>query len=308
MTTRAQAVGDQASALDSLSAVAPRSLDPELANDADRRITGVQSGGVQRTGVASGAFPEASPCCGQCESLPALSGTDGCFWCLQLPGRTATELLGRLAAMPGMSNPDRINPEREHTLTLIRALHPMPGLAWTEIRDEAVALATHGWSVLPGTYQVDDDGEWLGKHRAGGLEPIADIWTMASTTDPTVAQDWWTRRPYSVLLACGIMIDAFEVPQAHSEQAMMRLRERKVSGPVAMTPFGSLLFFARTGVVDADRVLDPEIRWHSDGAWVPLPPTTRSGALYRWRVAPQDSGWCLPSVTHAYRALSEPAR
>jgi hypothetical protein len=193
-------------------------------------------------------------------------------------------------------------------MTRIRALHPMPGLAWTEIRDEAVAFAGHGWPVLPGTFQVGDDGEWLGKHRAAGLEPVADIWTMASTTDPTVAQDWWTRRPYSVLLACGIMVDAFEVPQHHSELAMERLRTRKALGPVAMTPFGSLLVFARTGVVDADRVLDSEIRWHSDGAWVPLPPTTRSGAPYRWRSAPQESGWCLPATNRVHRALSEPDR
>lgn len=188
-------------------------------------------------------------------------------------------------------------------MTQLRALHPMPGLAWTQIRDEAVAFASHGWPVLPGTYQVDD--EWLGKQRAAGLEPIADIWTMASTTDPTVAQDWWTRRPYSILLACGIMVDAFEVPQDQSEEAMMRLRARKVLGPVTMTPFGSLLIFARTDVVDADQVLGSEIQWHSDGAWVPLPSTTRCGVPYRWRGAPKESGWGLPSATQVHRALFE---
>lgn len=62
MTRRAQVVGDQVDALDGLSAVTPvRSCDrsvhgPELAKDADRRIAGVQSDSVQRTGVASGPF------------------------------------------------------------------------------------------------------------------------------------------------------------------------------------------------------------------------------------------------------------
>lgn len=67
----------------------------------------------------------------------------------------------------------------------------------------AIELARHGWSVLPGTYQLTEHACWLGKPSAVGLEPVVELWPMAATLDPDRAMDWWTRRPYSVLLACG---------------------------------------------------------------------------------------------------------
>jgi hypothetical protein len=207
-----------------------------------------------------------------------------------------------------------------------RRLHPMPGLAWTQLRDDVVALVRHGWPLLPGTYQVDDEEEWFGKPHAADLEPVADLWTMAATTDPTVAANWWTQRPYSVLLSCGITIDAFEIAKDFADEGMERLRD--VPGPVAVTPFGALLVFAHRSAVDADRALWPEVQWHREGKWVPLPPTTRvrlrpetdgpaiegkwvplppttrEGIPYRWRREPHTLGWRLPSAFRVFRALS----
>jgi hypothetical protein len=177
----------------------------------------------------------------------------------------------------------------------IRALHPMPGLAWTQVRDDAVAFADHGWPVVPGTYQLAEHGAWLGKPQATGLEPIADDWTIAATSDPTVAMDWWTRRPYSVLLACGTTVDAFEVPKAHGQRVLDSLRSSRALGPVAVTPCGSLLVFAKVEPLDAAQMIGLDIRWYSDGSWVPLPPTSRAGVPHRWRLAPAAVGWRVPA-------------
>lgn len=189
------------------------------------------------------------------------------------------------------------------TQSTSRALHPMPGLAWTDLRDDAAAFAGHGWPVLPGTYQLAASGVWLGKPRSTKLEPIADVWTMAATTDPTVAAQWWAERPYSLLLACGILVDAFEVPQQLGGSILDYLR--MTSLPVAVTPRGSMLVFARTSPVNTDQVPPAEIRWHSMGSWVALPPTVCAGVPYRWKQDPHSLGWRLPEATRLHRALED---
>jgi hypothetical protein len=175
----------------------------------------------------------------------------------------------------------------------------IPGLAWTEIRAAAVDLARHGWPVLPGTYQLAAHTAWLGKPAAAGVEPIAPLWQLATTTDPDEALEWWTRRPYSVLLACGAKVSAVEVSALHGQRALDQhsLLER---GPIAATPFGSWLFFVRSD----DEQLRPELGGaaHGNGAWLPLPPTTREGQPYRWKV---------PAAAHpsaAAHAATEPNR
>jgi hypothetical protein len=180
----------------------------------------------------------------------------------------------------------------------------IPGLAWTEIRATAVELAGQGWPVLPGTYQLVEDGVWLGKAAAVGLEPAAARWQQAATTDPNVALDWWTRRPYSVLLACGSAVSAVEVLATHGQRALAHLLPPD-HGPVAVTPFGSWLFFVR-----GDREpLRPELaanahaQLHTVGTWLPLPPTAWEGLPYRWEVPPSAVGWVLPVSTDVQRAL-----
>lgn len=180
----------------------------------------------------------------------------------------------------------------------------IPGLAWTEIRAAAVDLARHGWPVLPGTYQLAERGAWLGKSGAVGLEPAAALWQRATTTDPDVALDWWTRRPYSVLLACGAAVSAVEVPTRHGQRALAQVSPPE-RGPVAATPFGSWLFFVRG---DNDP-LRPELaahahaHLHAGGAWLPLPPTARDGLPYRWKVSPSVAGWALPASVDVQRVL-----
>lgn len=180
----------------------------------------------------------------------------------------------------------------------------IPGLAWAETRAVAVDLAQHGWPVLPGTYQLAEHGAWLGRSGAAGLEPVAALWQLATTTNPDVAMEWWTRRPYSVLLACGAGVDGVEVPAAHGHRALAQLSPAQ-RGPVAVTPFGSWLFFVRSD----DEPLRPELaanahaQLHASGAWLPIPPTARGGLPYRWRVPPSTVGWALPASAEVQRVL-----
>lgn len=191
-----------------------------------------------------------------------------------------------------------------HRMRIAPVVPGIPGLAWAETRAVAVDLARHGWSVLPGTYQLAEHGAWLGRSGAAGLEPVAALWQLATTTDPDVAKEWWTRRPYSVLLACGAGVNGLEVPAAHGHRALAQLSPAQ-RGPVVVTPFDSWLFFVRSD----DEPLRPELaanaraQLHASGAWLPIPPTARDGLPYRWQVSPSTVGWALPASAEVQRVL-----
>ncbi|WP_100208813.1 bifunctional DNA primase/polymerase [Saccharomonospora azurea] len=199
--------------------------------------------------------------------------------------------------MSNLDHPDRCP-------TLAPLVPAIPGMAWTENRAAAVELASYGWPVLPGTYQLAEHGVWLGKHGAAGLEPASALWQVDTTTDPDVAMEWWTRRPYSVLLACGVGVDAVELFAPHGQCALTQLSP-PMRGPVAATPFGSWLFFVRSD----DEPLRPELaatghaQLHARGAWLPIPPTAREGLPYRWQVPPSEVGWVLPASADVQRVL-----
>jgi hypothetical protein len=184
----------------------------------------------------------------------------------------------------------------------VRLVHPVPGLRWTESRDAAADYAAHGWSVLPGTYQVADDSVWLGKPGAMGLEPVAAMWAMASTTDAAVATQWWTQRPYSVLLACGGRVDAIEVRADHGYRAQALLAGRGDLGPIVVTPHGNWLLLVRSGG-EIRRGLAAAARLRARGDWIPLPPTSSTGVPYRWRVNPGKDGWTLPDASEVQQSL-----
>ncbi|MGH3857248.1 MAG: bifunctional DNA primase/polymerase [Pseudonocardiaceae bacterium] len=180
----------------------------------------------------------------------------------------------------------------------------IPGLAWADTRAAAADLAQHGWPVLPGTYQLAEHGAWLGKLDAAGLEPAAALWQLATTTNPDVAMEWWTRRPYSVLLACGAGVNGVEVPGTHRQRALAQLSPTQ-RGPVALTPLGSWLFFVRSDDEPLRRELaaNAHAQLHASGAWLPIPPTARDGLPYRWRVPPSTVGWALPASAEVQRVL-----
>jgi Bifunctional DNA primase/polymerase, N-terminal len=154
-----------------------------------------------------------------------------------------------------------------HRTRIAPLVSGLPGLTWAETRGAAVDLALHGWPVVPGTYQLAEHRAWLGKPGAAGLEPVSDLWQLATTTNPDMVMELWTRRPYLVLLACGAGVDG--VSGAHGQRALAQLSPAQ-RGPVTVTPFGLWLFFVRSG----DEPLRPELaanahaQLHASGAWL----------------------------------------
>ncbi|WP_373289927.1 bifunctional DNA primase/polymerase [Saccharopolyspora thermophila] len=185
-----------------------------------------------------------------------------------------------------------------------RLLHPLPGeTSWAQLRDEAAVFAEHGWPVHPGTFQIGGKSNWLGRPDTYRLEPVAASWEKVATTDSSVAARWWSRRPYSLLLACGRLVDAFEVHGDLGRLALELLGERGVVCPAAQTPAGTWLFFAgRRGVSGTET---SRVRHHGVGAWVPLPPTAAGGFAYEWRVSPHSVGWHLADGARVCGALVE---
>ena len=160
--------------------------------------------------------------------------------------------------------------------------------------------------MLPGWYHLDDrEGCW-GSPGAAGLRPVASLWSVTPPVAPDRALDWWTRRPYSVLLACGHSVDAVEVTAEHGARALERLSGDRL-GPVAASSSGCWFFFVsgdgprlRTELLECARV-----RHHARGCWLPLPPSSRDGLAYSWRVAPSDVDWSLPCAAEVQRVLAE---
>lgn len=180
----------------------------------------------------------------------------------------------------------------------VRLLPPSPGMAsWTDLRAAAVAFAEHDWPVMPGTYQLAEHSSWLGKKgEPTGLMPVDDNWTSAATTDPAVAQDVWTNRPYSILLRCGVTVDAIEIPAGLGNAALAALRDKQQVGPIAITPFDTWMLLVKAGVPLLPKLAERvgiSLRAHS--TWVPLPPTERARIPYRWRMSPVAVGWAMPS-------------
>ncbi|MBQ0928624.1 bifunctional DNA primase/polymerase [Saccharopolyspora endophytica] len=177
-------------------------------------------------------------------------------------------------------------------------------MGWAEIRSAACELAQHGWAVLPGTYQLAEHGAWLGSPGAVTLEPIPGFGRASEPTTMAMAMEWWTRRPYSVLLACGAGINAVEVTATHGNRVLKELAG-SAGGPVAVTPVGSWVFFVREDDVplNPELVADAPGRWYASGSWIPLPPTRRDGLPYRWKVSPEATGWVLPTSSQLQSAF-----
>lgn len=189
----------------------------------------------------------------------------------------------------------------------VRSVHPFR-VGWSEIRSVAVEFASRGWPVLPGTYQLLPSLQWLGKPDAKGLEPVmAQSGTTVPTTDPALVREWWTRRPYSVLLSCGNSVDALEVPSRHGEGLRQALHAAGCSTPIAITPFDTFLIFISAGT-PLRRELAEHCRLHAHGTWVALPPTSHVQIPYWWLVSPSAVHWTLARSGDAQAVVSDALR
>lgn len=191
---------------------------------------------------------------------------------------------------------------------MISALHPDPAGILTEVRDAAITYVERGWPIQPGTYQVHGSPYWHGKASTTGLEPIAEPWTDAGITDTTDALTLWTSRPYSIVMACGWIADAIEIPAEIALHITQPLRERGCLPPTVVTPFATWFLLVKPGTPLAPELArHPTIRVFGAGTWIPLPPTSHGTWCYRWRSKPSTPAGSLPSGGRVQQAVLDAA-
>ena len=187
--------------------------------------------------------------------------------------------------------------------------HRDSNTCWGETWRAATEFVRRGWTVQPGTFWAGNPRAWRGKREARRLQPLADDWPNVRVREPETAFGIWTRAPYSILLACGEVLDGMEVSALHGERARLELNESGAHGPIVDTPFGTSLFLVRPG-----HALRPElaancgVRLFSTGSWLALPPTIHADVPYRWRVPPAAVGWRIPDAQEVQEVLVRAAK
>ncbi|SDN33504.1 bifunctional DNA primase/polymerase [Allokutzneria albata] len=174
-----------------------------------------------------------------------------------------------------------------------------------ELRAEAIGLAWRGWPVLPGTYPTA--AGWAGRDgiQTDGPVPVHQDWAERVGTQPDQVATWWSGRPYSLLVATGIVLDAIEVDAELGRRAAIELRAAGVVVPIAATPSGSWLFLTGTGAqLRRELAVQGGIVLHGKDSYIPLPPSPFQHGVAHWRVKPQVCGWNLPSSEIVQDALS----
>ncbi|PRX50547.1 bifunctional DNA primase/polymerase-like protein [Prauserella shujinwangii] len=169
-----------------------------------------------------------------------------------------------------------------------------------ELRAEAIGLAWRGWPVLPGTYPAA---------AASGASwtrpvPVHDDWRERVGAHPQQVAAWWTGRPYSLLVATGTIVDAVEVDDTLGRRAARLLRTSGQPAPIVAMPNGRWLFLTTTSETLPGVLADAEgVDWHTEGSWIPLPPTPFEHGVVHWRVKPEVWGWRLPAAATVHEVL-----
>jgi hypothetical protein len=139
-------------------------------------------------------------------------------------------------------------------------------LLCAHLRSAAVNYAKTGWPIL-------------------ALSPAGDRLVAGLSPDPETAFEWWSDQPYGIGCRLGEQLDAVEVPADVGELILDRARRQYPSEvPVIAVPGrGTQLFLVAPG---AQRIVElaayRQVRLHSRGTWIPLPPTRVLGAEVRW--------------------------
>ncbi|MET8503823.1 bifunctional DNA primase/polymerase [Streptomyces sp. NPDC004787] len=148
-----------------------------------------------------------------------------------------------------------------------------------------------------------------------GAHPL-DPGLLAATTDARMIRWWWTRRPEApVLLATGGRAPcAVSLPAVAGAQALAVLDARGMRlGPVVATPTRWAILVApydleRLGeLLHGKDSVPASLRFHGDGGYLPLPPSTTGTGEVRWARAPLAGSarpW-LPDVEAVVDALVE---
>lgn len=135
------------------------------------------------------------------------------------------------------------------------------------LRAAAVTYTQRGWPILP--------------LSPAGDRPVARL----SPADQAMACEWWSEWPYGIGCRLGTRLDALQVPAEVGTRVLDRVRrQHQLEPPVIEVPaWQCWMFFVTPG---APRILElvryEQVRLHSRGAWVPLPPTNILDAETRW--------------------------
>jgi bifunctional DNA primase/polymerase-like protein len=168
------------------------------------------------------------------------------------------------------------------------------------------------WRVVPGV-GYDRRSSW----RAIGAQPCAcprpncpvpgahplDPGLLAATRDPRMVRWWWTERPDApVVLATGDRVSAASLPAVAGARALEAIEGFGLRlGPVVATPTRYLFLVAPYSLAELGELLDSQewvptsLRYHGDGGYVALPPSSSSTGQLRWVREPVvDAGECAP--------------
>lgn len=178
-----------------------------------------------------------------------------------------------------------------------------------ELRVQAIEFASRGWPVLPGTYPVDD--HWAGRgdqaaedRGTSDLLPAHPDWQERRAAEPEDVAALWSDHPYNLLVATGTAVDALEVQSRLGHRAASALRALGHPAPIVATPDGRWYFLTSAGQRLRPELADSgDVRLHSTGSWVPMPPTTFPHGVVHWRVKPEVCGWRLPPADVVHDAL-----
>jgi hypothetical protein len=173
-----------------------------------------------------------------------------------------------------------------------------------ETRAQAISFAWRRWPVLPGTYPAG--AHWAGREgmQDNGPVPVHKDWQERIGTPPEQVASWWTGRPYSLLLATGVTLDAIEVGSGLGTGAARVLRSIGLPVPIIGTPEGRWLFLTQTDPRVAESLAGhADIVVHGKESWIPMPPTQFQHGVVHWRVRPEVCGWQIPEAQVVRDAL-----
>ncbi|MEV5972080.1 bifunctional DNA primase/polymerase [Streptomyces sp. NPDC051921] len=148
-----------------------------------------------------------------------------------------------------------------------------------------------------------------------GAHPF-DPGLLAATTDARMIRWWWSSRPEApVLLATGGRAPcAISLPALAGARALAALDTQDMRlGPVVATPTRWAILVAPYGLERLGELLHAKdgvpgsLRFHGDGGYLPLPPSTTGTGQVRWERAPLEGSarpW-LPDVEAVVDALVE---
>jgi hypothetical protein len=193
----------------------------------------------------------------------------------------------------------------------------IPSLARIRQRAKLVGAAREyaaaGWPVAPGAWWDAAESRYRCAQPGcvtQGLHPtVPDIDSVlrrcmvsvghAAVTDPGLVACRWGRRPFAVLMPTGQVADVLELAPSIAP----RVVAASPPGPVATLPDGRVLLFTEVGTAPDPELVGPAALHHSQGSWVPLPPSRLATGRVTWLRSPRVAGWQLPNLRDLRVAL-----